>query len=102
MSALPSLIRSCVPSTTVSPVGSVCALWWPWRPAAAGPEVAVVAGGAVPAPGRPLEVEVPAGAARVVAVVPGAPCAVAVVSGAAVDGVVTAGRPVVGDGAGAV
>jgi hypothetical protein len=70
--------------------------------AAAGPEVAVVAGGALPAPGRLLVVEVPAGAARVVAVVPGAGRVVAVVPGAAVDGVVTIVGPVVEDGAGAL
>src|SRR5688572_12864421 len=95
MSARSSLIGSSVPSTTVSPTGSVSV--FRWRSAAAGPEVAVVAGGAVVAPGdRPREVAVVPGAFPFAAVVPGDPRVLAVVPGAAVDGVVAA---VVGGGA---
>src|SRR5688572_2591505 len=93
MSARPSLIGSCVPSTKVSPAGSPSLP--PFLTVPFGP-VAVVTGGAAGAAGRVVE-DVPRPAALVVAVVAGGLRVVAVAR-AVVGGVVAAG-PEVGGGA---
>src|SRR5688500_11801115 len=91
MSARPSLIGSCVPSTKVSPAGSPSLP--PFLAVPFGP-VAVVTGGAAGAAGRVVE-DVPRPAALVVAVVAGGLRVVAVAR-AVVGGLVAAGPEVVG------